>query len=263
MEASVIRARLGLLIRLIDTTTGAAVEESDVRFFVNGQRARPASRGAGSFVFINTERENILLSVQAFGYEEAETYVDFEKLDDRIPVCDIFLIPSEKYAKGEPVIGIFGNLPFLEAVECVDLNRPVCRISDYSEKTRKMSVIRQPGRILDLSYGYYGLLQPDGKSYEKVIVSGTEKEQYAVLKEPLQQKAAVNSPLFRIIFGKADSRGNYILRVRDDSDRLEMLVCCRVKGEDRNQIVDFHDPAVLELGQTAERQAAEGQDGKD
>ena len=247
MKASVIRAQLGLLIRLIDTTTGAAVEENNVRFFVNGQSARPAPRGDGCFVFINIERVDFCLDVETFGYERAGIDVRYEELDDRIPTCDIFLIPSEKHAKGETVIGIFGNLPFLEAIEAVDRNRPVCRISDFTVKTCKMKVIRQAGRTLDMDYGHYGLLQADGNSYEKILVSETDAVQMIKLKDALQMPYTVNAPIARIVFGSVDEKGNYLLRIRDDSDSHDYLLRYVVKGEVCYQQTDFRDPENFKL----------------
>lgn len=248
MGASVIRARLGLLIRLIDTTTGAAVEESNVQFFVNGQAARPAPRGNGSFVFINIERINVELRVSVYGYEDAVCQVRYEELDDRIPTCDIFLIPSEKNAKGETVIGIFGNLPLMEALEAADLNRPLCRISDFTEKDRKMGVIKQTGRTLDMDETHYALFKADMTSYEKITLSGMDdKTKRLILKEPLQEPYTVNAPIARIVFGQTDGSGNYLLRVRDDSDKLIYLVRYIVQGEVRFQQVDFHDPATWDL----------------
>ncbi|MCR5251322.1 MAG: hypothetical protein K6E50_12010 [Lachnospiraceae bacterium] len=247
--ASVLRAQLGLLIRLIDTTTGAAVEESNVQFFVNGLKARPAPRGDGCFVFINIERINFRLDVEAFGFEKAGIDVRYEELEDRIPTCDIFLIPSERNAKGGTVIGIFGNLPFLEAMEAVDLNRPVCRLSDYKEKKCQMSVIKQAGRILDMSYGHYGLLQADGNSYEKLFVSETDAVSIIQLKEALQMPYTVNAPIFRIVFGSVDKEGNYLLRVRDDSKDQKYLIRYVYRAEVYYQQVDLHDPASCVLTQ--------------
>jgi hypothetical protein len=216
---------------------------------VNGQSARPAPRGDGCFVFINIERTDFRLDAVVAGYEKYSVNVCFEELDDRIPTCDIFLIPSERNAKGGTVIGIFGNLPFLEAIEAVDLNRPVCRLSDYTEKKRKMSVIKQAGRILDMSYGHYGLLQADGKSYEKLYVSETDAVSSIILKETLKLPYTVNAPIARIVFGSVDAEGNYLLRVRDDSRDLQYLIRYVYKSEVYYQQVDLHDPAGCVLTQ--------------
>jgi hypothetical protein len=199
-------------------------------------------------VFINIERQNFRLDVRVGGFEEAGAFVRYEELDDRIPTCDIFLIPSERHAIGETVIGIFGNLPCLEALEAVDVNRPLCRISDFVEKTMKMKVIRQAGRVLDVGYMHFGLLAADGKSYEKLTVSGTdEKDQALLVKEPLKQPFTVNAPILRVVFGSVDQEGNYYLRTRDDSSNLVFLVRYVVKGEERFQQVDFHDPETWRL----------------
>ncbi|MBR3307549.1 MAG: hypothetical protein IKI75_09915 [Lachnospiraceae bacterium] len=240
--ASVIRAQLGLLIRLIDTTTGAAVEEGNVRFFENGQSARPAPRGDGCFVFINTERHDFRLDVEAFGYEKAGVDVRYEELDDRIPTCDIFLIPSEKHAKGETVIGIFGNLPYLEALEAVDVNHPVCRFSSYQPKKRQMTVIKQTGRMLDMDYGRYGILAADNNSYEKFVVSETDAAATVTTKELLEMPCTVNAPICRIVFGSCDKKGNYLLRVRDSGGSPHWLVRYVHKGEVYFQQIDLKDP---------------------
>ena len=114
-------------------------------------------------------------------------------------------------------------------------------------KTKEMTVIRQGGRRLDLSYGHYGLLQADSLGYEKLIVSGTDGVQTVTLQEPLTQPWTVNMQMMRVIYGSVDAKGNYLLRVRDDSRRLVFLVRYVVKGEVRFTQVDFHDPATLQL----------------
>ena len=60
MDASVIHQKLDLLIRLIDTTTGAVVEEKNVRFFKDGEAVRPIRRGSGNYVFLNTGRKDVI-----------------------------------------------------------------------------------------------------------------------------------------------------------------------------------------------------------
>ncbi len=240
--ASVIRARLGLLIWLVDTSTGAAVEENNVRFYANGAMIRPEPRGEGSFVLINTERTDFRLDVEVYGYEKESIDVRFEELDDRIPTCVVFLIPSEKNAKGVTVTSIFGNLPFLESLEAVDPSRVICRLSDFTVKTKKMTVIKQAGKTLDMAYGQYALLQADGKRYEKIVVSETDGESKLTLTDLLQMPYTVNAPIARVIFGRVDPDGNYLFRIRDDAGKLSLLVRYVVKGEVFFQQIDLRDP---------------------
>ena len=135
----------------------------------------------------------------------------------------------------------------MEAIEAVDRSRPVCRISDFTEKTRKMKVIRQAGRTLDLDYGHYGLLQADGNSYEKIFVSETDAVQMIKLKDALQMPYTVNAPISRIVFGSVDAEGNYLLRIRNNSDRQDYLLRYVVKGEVCFQQADFSDPENFKL----------------
>ncbi|MCR5278226.1 MAG: hypothetical protein K6E19_02185 [Lachnospiraceae bacterium] len=240
--ASVIRAKLGLLISLLDTTTGAAVEEKNVLFFADGAPIRPDSRGSGSFVLINTERKNFSLGVEVYGYEKECIDVRYEELDDRIPTCVVFLIPSEKNAKGVAVTSFFGNLPLIESLEAVDPSRVVCRLSDFTEKTRKMTVIKQAGKMLDMGYGEYALLQADGNSYEKIVVSETDAVSKLTLTDTLKMPYTVNVPIARVIFGRTAKNGDYMLRIRDDATNTVLLVRFVVKGKVYFQKIDPRDP---------------------
>ena len=68
MDASVISFQLDLLVRLIDTTTGAELEEQNVRFYRDEKQVRPVPRGSGNYVFMNCGREDGTLEV-TFRYQ--------------------------------------------------------------------------------------------------------------------------------------------------------------------------------------------------
>ena len=117
--ASVIRAKLDLLIRLVDTTTGAAVDERNVGFMRNGEPVRPDGRGNGIYLMINTGREDFLMQVKVYGYEDMSLKISYAELDARLPEVTVFLIPSEDTLRGGGVLSFSGILPFLEAIEAV------------------------------------------------------------------------------------------------------------------------------------------------
>ena len=133
MEAFVIKARLDLLVSLVDTTTGATVNERNVSFLRDGQPVRPEYRGNGTYVFINTGREDFLMQIKVYGYEEYRMKVVYEDLDSSTPAMDIFLMPSENMFSGEGLLSLSGNLPFLKKIEAVNLLRPVCFSHEYDE----------------------------------------------------------------------------------------------------------------------------------
>ncbi len=246
MRASVICARLDLLVRLIDTTTGALVDERNILFTRNGTPIRPEPRDAGTYVFINTGREDFLMHITVYGYEDYEETISYEELDERIPVRNVFLMPSENTFKGEEVISFSGTLPFLKTVEAVNLMRPACICNEYDPKKYTMKVFGSGSGRIELNDIYYGLLHSDRISYEKTEVTGNTAPQSVQLKEPLQEEFTSNLPLHRIIFGYVSPEGDYLLRVRNDAKELKYLVRYTVKDEVRFKTLDFNDLEALD-----------------
>ena len=139
MNASVIRFRLDLLVRLIDTTTGGSVEERNVRFFRDGKVVRPATRGGGNYVFLNCGREDFELEIRVYGYDPFRMSVRYETLEDAMPVIEAFLIPSENGSGGYPVLGLSGRLPGIQSIQAVNVNATCCCISGFDERSRRRS----------------------------------------------------------------------------------------------------------------------------
>ncbi|MCR4591199.1 MAG: hypothetical protein K5668_10315 [Lachnospiraceae bacterium] len=245
MNASVIRARLDLLVRLIDTTTGALVEERNLGFMRNGEPVKAEMRSPGTYVFINTGREDFLMHISVYGYEDKDIQISYGELDERLPVENIFLMPSENVFTGEAVLSFSGTLPFLKTVEAVNLNRPACICNEYDQKNNVMKVFRTGAAKTELFDIYYGLLHADKSSYEKTEVTGNTAPQSVQLKETLQEEFTPNSPLHRVVFGSVTPEGEYLLRIRDDAEELKYLVRYTVGDEVRFQTVDFRNMEAL------------------
>ena len=245
-EASTIRHRLDLVIQLVDTTTGAAVEEQDVRFFIKGKQCWPIPRGGGNFVFINTGRGDNTLTLKVYGYEDAVIDVQYEKLDKVVPLKQVFLIPSEKLAKGERLCSLTGTLQDLEEIEAVSLSQSNLCYSEFNEKKCMLKLFLARGR-LSMENVHYGLISEDRGHYEHFEVLEEVPPNMVKLKEPLTETFTVNSPIARVVFGDVSPDGSYLLRVRDDAQMVRYLVRYRVNGEYRFQTVDFHQCADNEL----------------
>lgn len=246
MEASTIHHRLDLVLQLVDTTTGSAVEEQDVRVFSDGKQCWPIPRGGGNFVFINTGRRDDTLTLKVFGYEDAVVDVQYEKLNEVVPLKQVFLIPSEKLAKGEKLCSLTGILPGLEEIEAVSLSQSNLCFSEFNERKCLMKLFLARGR-LSMENVHYGLISEDRQHFEHFEVAEEMPPDMVRLKEPLTETFAVNSPISRVIFGRVSPDGSYLLRVRDDAEMLNYLVRYRVNGETRFQIVDFHQCGENEL----------------
>jgi hypothetical protein len=246
MAASVISARLDLLVRLFDTTTGASVDERSVYFMRNGIPVRPESRGVGIYVFINTGREDFLMQIKVYGYEDYEKRVIYEELDERLPVCNVFLMPSESTSLGRDILSFSGTLPFLTEIEAVNLNKSLCMMGTYTTRTQTMTVFHPSGGRLVLDEDYYGLLSEDRKSYERIEVENMISPQSVKLKSPLKEEVVPNLPIARIVYGVADAEGNYLLRVNNNGPDTRYLVRYVVGEEVRFQEVDFNDQEDLQ-----------------
>lgn len=245
MDASVISFQLDLLVRLIDTTTGAELEEQNVRFYRDEKQVRPVPRGSGNYVFMNCGREDGTLEVIAYGYEPCQVPVEYEMLDRQLPVKEVFLIPSESAAGLQPIITFSGQLPGLESVQAVNLGSTCCCISEFDERRRTMKLFKTHRSGMDDIY--YGLIHMDRQTYEPFVVVKELSEASIKISQPLQELFLVNSPIARIIFGKTTPEGDYCIRVRDDSERLIHLVRYVVKGNVKFKIVDFHKLEEVKL----------------
>lgn len=253
-----IHARLDLVVRLIDTTTGATVEEANTQFYRDGVQVRPSYRGDGTWVFVNTGREDFLMRVQVFGYDPAEKKVVYADPEERLPVCDMFLMPSENSRKGASVLSVSGSLPSLEALDAVNLSRTVCGLHEYTEKKGVASISlfpAYPGVPVELEDIYYGLLSADGKSYERFEVLKQEGPQSVVLRAPLTGEHAANQRICRMIFGHVDAKeGRFSLKVRDDGKDLVHLVRFVADGSTYFRKLDFHaETSVIDLMEGAEK----------
>ncbi len=246
MAASVIRAKLDLLVMLYDTTTGATVDERNVLFTRDGVPIRPESRGAGIYVFVNTGREDFLMRVEVYGYERYEVRVRYEELDDGLPTCNVFLMPSENTPRGRNTLSFSGTLPFLKKIEAVNLNKTLCLTTDMNKRTGDISLFQPSGGRMQLDESIYGLLSADKKSYERIEVEKMITPQSVRLKRPLEGAFAPNLPIARIVYGIVHDDGEYLLRVCDDGEDTRYLVRYEVGDEVRFQVVDLKDQEVLQ-----------------
>lgn len=245
MSGSVIHNRLDLLIRLQDTTTGLSVGERGLKFLYNGKEVRPAPRGYGNYILINQGRENGLMQIKVYGYEPFEAVVDYGQLDERLPVLDAFLIPSEEMHFGQDLLTLSGHLEGLKSIEAVHLARPLSGLREFDPKRRVMTVY-MPNRRMNMTHTYYGLVNSAEGFFEDFVVLEELDDKKVRLKEPLQHEFAPNTPICRLIFGKTDADGRYLLRVRKTGKNLKHMVRFETEEGTDYRIIDFAEFAVPE-----------------
>ncbi|MBO4457631.1 MAG: hypothetical protein J5802_07920 [Butyrivibrio sp.] len=245
---TVISAKLTLAVRLVDTTTGAELTETDIRFYFNEERVYPMREGTGTYIFINMGKEDFLMRICACGYDDVELDINFDTLDPKLPFKDIFLMPSEKNIIGGAVIKISGNLPGLEFIEAIDLSHP---IAVFQGMTTGKDIPMMNLLPMTLAGGValdpvaYAMLSNDRLRYEVFTVQEQADVTSVMLKTQLKFKHEFNEKIFRIIYGRAGPEGDFILKVRDDEDVHDYLLFFRAGGREYIRPIDFH----LETGE--------------
>ncbi|MBR6390078.1 MAG: hypothetical protein IKS16_01935 [Lachnospiraceae bacterium] len=239
----VIRARLSLALRLIDTTTGRELTETDIHFDSGAEVLRPMFKGDGFWVFTGESREDFSMHIKARGYDELDLDVRYEKLDPKLPICDVFLMPSEKNRTAGSVIEIHGNLSKLESIEAVAVTRPICVFHEASAKRdvyyMNLMPLTSGGRVV-IDNMRYALVSEDGSRYEVFGIAESDNPTRVVLEEPLKGEHKPGERVCRIIYGRAGPEGDYTLKVRDDGSTLPHLIRFTAGGNEYFRPIDFH-----------------------
>ncbi len=267
---AVITARLTLAIRLVDTTTGREVPESDNSFYIDGGLVHPMRKGPGTYVLVNMSREDFLMRICVRGFMDEEVNVRFDTLDQRLPIIDVFLMPTEKNQIGGGTIQINGTLSGLEFIQAINLNRPVAAFqSVVTRKETKMTVLPiTTGGGVALEEMAYAILSKDQMRYEVFTVQQQDAPTSVVLRDRLKFQHELNDRIFRIIYGRAGPRGDFILKIRDDAKVLNYLLYFKVDGEEYLRPIDFHlESGVIEPLEGATKisvqEVTEGKEGKE
>ena len=215
---AVIRAKLDLVVYLIDTTTGRIVGTRDVEFFSGLQRLRPESRGDGTYVFLNTGREDHPMRIRVKGYDDYEVDIRYSELDQRVPAHTAFLMPSENVLVGGQVISFSGTVSGLKSLEGIRLDREAhYSFASYKERDLTVGLLSEEKSVPLFSNIWYGFVNAGKDKYEKVEIKSAVSENKVRIGSPLQTEIEKGAGLYRITFGKVSEKGRYIFRVRDDT----------------------------------------------
>ncbi len=240
---TVITAKLTLAVRLVDTTTGRELSENDISFYIDGGLVHPMKKGSGTYIFVNMSKEEFLMQVRAYRFMDMEVKVDCKTLDPRLPMLDLFLMPSEKNQTGGQVIEIKGTLSGLETIQAIDLNRPEGAFQSVTTKKdiTKMTLLPMTsGGAVALDSMAYALLSKDQMRYEVFTVQEQDSKASVIIRSPLKYEHELNDRIFRIIYGRAGPGDNFILKVRDDSATLNFILYFKVGEDEYVRPIDFH-----------------------
>lgn len=228
--------RLALIVRLLDTTTGLAISGHQILFTENGQALALQRRADGLYVLLNHDRVNMTLQIDAKGYEPVHVTVDYERLSPQFPELEIPLIPLQKAQGFEVFYTLTGTRPGLTAVTAVCIERPVAVIESYVERKRMLKMFSARVRMDEHAYA---LKHKDALQYEEIFLAKRPERLSMKLLHPLSDGCKAQDTLLRIVRGRVESDGTYLLRVRDLGGSNVYLVRFEDKDGVSYEQIDF------------------------
>lgn len=252
MEAqAIIRHRLDLALRLMDSVTGRVIEERNVRFFTQSPEKKAIPRGGGVYLFLNCGREDFEMEIYVYGYESRKVKITYPAQEEALPVRDVYLLPLDNPVL-ENVLTLRGNLPGIEEIEAVSLTDANCCIKEFDAGKRIMSILNP--RNIRFNHTHYGLLNKERTAYEHIELEKVISLYSVKCRKRLEQEYHINQPIVRVIFGQTNEQGDYVLKVRKD-ETAQYLVRFVVDGNVFYQKADFRQEGILlECQKTAEEE---------
>lgn len=244
MADAVINHRLDLAIRLIDTTTGTAISERNVQFQRDGQVMYMVFKGGGTYICINETRDNFSLQITIYGYEESIVAIDYSKLDEHMPLKDVYMIPKENNP-GTTVLSLQGVRKGISDIQGVNVSSTFVFLQEYDERKRILSLFN-PHHI-DMDHVYYGVVHGEKEDYENIQVVKMKSDSSIKINPGLQEEFKMNDPVQRVIFGTTREDGSYLLRVPDNAQQAIYLVKYTVDGMSHYKKVDFRNQKEVQL----------------
>jgi len=235
---SVITRRLDLVLHFIDATTGYAVNEAQVSFKTDRDDMTFISRGHGTYILINTGRENFLMQIVVKGYEEIPVEIKYEELNEVMPLKEVFLIPSEKTSSMEDVLFMRGNLPGLQSVSLIETNKVLATTNSYDQK-KKLIQLFERGYRLNTEGSSYGIINREARTFEIFEIGELPNDNQVKILRPLKEEFQRNSQIGRVVNGYVYPNGDYLIGVRNDNARKPALVRFERDEEVTFMEVDF------------------------
>lgn len=236
--------RLGLALRLIDTTTGFPIQDRAVQLKWDGQPVHPMFRTDGSMIFVNQERRDFRLDIALPGFESRQLEVSYKDLDPGTLLLELHMIPSPDYNRSRfPCLGLSGELPGIEALDAVRAGESPCLIREMDPR-KKIVTLFNPHK-LELNRTWYALVDPDRGVYEPFAVVRRLNDQQYKLNRALEMEFRNYFPICPLVFGGTGPGDRYRLMVQDNAAASRWIVRWVVGGTPHFETLDLRTQSQL------------------
>lgn len=216
--------RLALALRLINSATGLPISYAGAALYADNKALRPIAKEDGLVILLDDGEKNndFTLALSVPGYEPKTVKVDFSKIDKRLPIMDIHLLPNENCKSPFKFHNLDGFLPGITAVDAVRASDSPCLIREWDQR-KKLLTVFNPHR-LNLDRAWYALVDPNKETYEVFGIVSRISNTVFKIDRPLNTEFKNYFPICPVILGETAESGSYKLRLPDDSSHPQWIV---------------------------------------
>ena len=229
--------RLDMALRLVDTTSGRNVSGRSLAAFVDEKQVRFAEKGDQVLIFQNLEKRAFQLKLTSPDYETVLVDVDLSRLDSKMPLLELHLVPRRSAPGADPLLSVEGILTGIQELSAVRVGENSCLIREFDPRRRQAKVFNP--HHLSLDRVHYALVDPDKGICEPFRILRMIDDQTLKLDRVIEMPFRNYFPVTPQVLGLVRPDGSYCLRLRDDGTQAKWLIRWVVDGEPRFRTVDF------------------------
>lgn len=208
---AVVRHRLNLIIKLIDSVTGFCIDNARCKMqFSGNNNFNPIRKGEGVYLFLNIEKNDFEIDIHVYGYESRKINVIFDELSENMPIKEVYLLPKTSTGIDENYFTLRGKIPGISEIEAISLTDNVCFYKGFDKRKNILNVFNQHN--LKMNDVYYGIVDMNNLEYDCIEVKENISTQELRLVKELEKEYTINQPIARRIFGQTNKEDNeYII----------------------------------------------------
>lgn len=222
-----IHYKLDLIVHLVDTTTGKAIEQRQVTFQSEEQVVPFLRRDDGLYILLNRGRKDMDLKIQVVGFLPAEVRICYTQLQEQFPKVEVAMIPEISPSGFIDMVTMEGQYTGMESIVAVPLKNPYGVVARYLEKKQ---ILRLYG-TKPLKEMAYAVIHEQQQEFEEFQIKKRIDKLNVKLAEPLKTACRPEEMVVRIVRGRVDASGNYLLRLQEDAGGIEYMIRYVVAGK--------------------------------
>lgn len=220
--------KLNLIVRLVDTTTGKKIKERQVIFKADNQILALKRKDEGVYILLNYAGNDMILDISAIGYLPMQTKICFEELSARLPEVEVPLIPETGRNQFIDYLTLEGKKPGITSVAAVSFRNPHGALISYQPRRQSLKLYYAK----TFEEQSYAVIHEETQEFEEFRVEKKLNKLEIKLASPLVAKCEPKEKIGRIVRGKVDPDGHYLLRVLEDGSGTEYLIRYVVDGKE-------------------------------